>query len=402
MGYTLISSVGTGMYKEGYRQTTYVFPDDQKIQTHIFLNAILQARYKEVSKIILVGTATSGWDMLIDVDDELWLRACEEKESGGVSGELIADIEKYLSDRINIPVVVKCHSDVIDNNTSLGIFNQYNSIVPDIADENILFDITHGFRSMPILLYQALQFSIAQNPKVKNVEIVYGEYIESKKESYVRNLSSYWLYSQISDALNVFKEKLDGFKLADLIEQEWKEGAKAIRRFSEIVQTNFSLQILEAAKQINNALKKYPESAPKWLEGVREFLAQIHVKISVQPVHRALSNYAVFLYEKKLNVQAIVTLQVAVETFIAERENKPEMIGSYEWWQSEGRGKLNEIKRRHPKEIKAPLTNLEVFRNQIAHGGGKNRDGNFPQAANIPNIYKSGIRGIENLFRLYN
>ena len=402
MGYTLISSVGTGMYREGYRQTTYVFPNDEKIQTHIFLNAILQAKYKEVSKIILVGTATSGWDMLIDVNDELWLRACEEKENGGVSGELIADIEKYLSEKKNIPVVVKCHSDVIDNNTSLDIFNQYNSIVPEIADENILFDITHGFRSMPILLYQALQFSIAQNPKVKNVEIVYGEYIDSKKESYVRNLSSYWLYSQISDALNIFKEKLDGFKLADLIEPEWKEGAKAIRRFSEIVQTNFSLQIVEVGRQIKNAIEKCPENAPKWLDGVRGFMAQIHAGISAQPVHKALLKYAELLYDRKLNVQAIITLQVAVETFIAEKEGLPENIGNYEWWQCEGRGKLNEIKRRHPKEIKIPLTNVEAFRNQIAHGGGRNRDGNFPQAANLPNIYKSGIRGIENLFKFYN
>ena len=42
--------------------------------------------------------------------------------------------------------------------------------------------------------------------------------------------------------------------------------------------------------------------------------------------------------------------------------------------------------------------NLESFRNQIAHGGGTNRDGHFPQASNIPSIYKSGIRGIKNLF----
>lgn len=401
MAYTLISFVGTGMYKEGYRQTTYVFPGDTKIQTHIFFNALLRAKYREVSKIVLVGTKTSGWDMLIDIADELWIKTCEAKERDGVSGELIVEIEKYLSDKIHIPVIIKCHSDVIDNNTSLDIFNLYNSIVPEITDENILFDITHGFRSMPILLYQALQFSISQNQKIKNVEIVYGEYIESEKESYVRNLSNYWKYSQISDAFNLFKEKLDGVKLAAFIEPEWKEGAKAIRRLSEIVQTNFSLQIVEVGKQINNALKKYPENAPQWLDDIRVYLSQIHKTISADSVHMALYNYAVFLYERKLNVQAIVALQIAVESFIAERENKPEMVGNYEWWQTEGRGKLNEIKRRNHKEIKIPLTNLEAFRNQIAHGGGLSRNGGFPQAANIPNIYNSGIRGIENLFKIY-
>ena len=101
MAYTLISFVGTGMYKEGYRQTTYVFPGDTKIQTHIFFNALLRAKYREVSKIVLVGTKTSGWDMLIDIADELWIKTCEAKERDGVSGELIVEIEKYLSDKIH-------------------------------------------------------------------------------------------------------------------------------------------------------------------------------------------------------------------------------------------------------------------------------------------------------------
>lgn len=107
---------------------------------------------------------------------------------------------------------------------------------------------------MPVLLYQALQFSVSQNPKIRNVEIVYGEYKPEEKLSYVRDLSSYWKYSQVSDALFVFKEKLDGFRLAELIKDEWEAGSKAIRRISEIIQTNFCLQIKDVARQIRNAL----------------------------------------------------------------------------------------------------------------------------------------------------
>ena len=51
-------------------------------------------------------------------------------------------------------------------------------------------------------------------------------------------------------------------------------------------------------------------------------------------------------------------------------------------------------------KVGKPLTNLGKFRNQIAHGGGKSKAGGFPQAANIPNIYESGKRGIENLFNV--
>ncbi len=400
MAYTLISSVGTGMYKEGYRKTVYCFASGEKIETHIFLDALLKNKYRDISKIILVGTVTSGWDMLIDIEDELWLKVCEAKENNTINQSIISEIESYLSNKLDIPVVIKYHTDKIENETSEEIFNLYSSIIPEITDENILFDITHGFRSMPILLYQALQFSISQNPKIKNVELVYGEYIESKKESHVRDLSNYWRYSQISDALNVFKTKLDGYKLAELIEDEWLEGSKAIKRLSDIVQTNFSLQIIEVSKQIKNALKKYPTNAPTWLVDVKLFLEEILNCVTSDFLYKSLKNYAEFLFERKLNVQAIITLQVAVETYIAETNNCEDMIGNYDWWQRDGRSILNEIKKNDWKNIGNPLTNLEVFRNQIAHGGGTNRDGNFPQASNIPSIYKSGLRGIENLINV--
>jgi len=400
MAYTLISSVGTGMYKEGYRKTVYCFPSGEKIETHIFLNALLKNKYRDISKIILVGTVTSGWDMLIDFDDELWVKVYEAKENDSIDQSIISEIEIYLSNKLNIPVVIKYHTDKIVNDTSEEIFNLYSSIIPEITDENILFDITHGFRSMPILLYQALQFSISQNPKIKNVELVYGEYIESKKESYVRDLSNYWRYSQISDALNVFKTKLDGYKLAELIEDEWTEGSKAIKRLSDVVQTNFSLQIIEVSKQIKNALKKYPTNAPNWLEDIKSFLEEILNCVTSNSMYLSLYKYAEFLFERKLNVQAIITLQVAVETYIAEINNCEDMIGNYDWWQSEGRALLNKIKKNDWKNIGNPLTNLEGFRNQIAHGGGSNRKGNPPSAANIPDIYKSGIRGIKNLFNI--
>lgn len=398
---TLISFVGTGMYKDGYRQTDYVFPDGKKIGTHIFLNALLSAKYRNFSKIILAGTVTSGWDMLVDVDDSLWEKVLEAKENGGVSATLLKEVEKYLSEKLNLPVIIKCHTDKIDDDSSEEIFDLYSSIVPEITDENILLDITHSFRSMPVLLYQALQFSVSQNPKIRNVEIVYGEYKPEEKISYVRDLSSYWKYSQVSDALNVFEQKLDGFRFANLIQDEWEAGSKAIRRISEIIQSNFCLQIAEAARQARNALKKYPENAPAWLSKVRNALEKILGTLGSEdlPLSETLLNFSKFLRARNLNVQAVICLQVAVESRICEGENLAEKIGDYDWWQQNGRKILNDIKGGDWKEIGNPLTNLEIFRNQIAHGGGRNKEGNFPNAANIPNIYESGRRGAENLFK---
>ncbi len=401
--YTLITSLGTGGNTDGkgYRTTKYVFPDKKECETNIFLKAILKTGYKEISKIILVGTKTSGWDMLAEDNEELWNKVYEAREKNSITEELLNELQDYLSQEIKIPVIIKCHTDKIDSDTSLEIFNIYNSIIPEINDENILFDITHGFRSMPILLYQALQFSVSQNSKIKNVELVYGEYNDNDKKSYVRNLSNYWKYSQITDALALFDEKLDGTRLADLIEKDWAAGSKAIKRFTEIVQTNFCLQFIKVSRQIKNAISKYPKNAPEYLDKIKKIFEDLCKLIDKNYQSRTLYNLSKYFYEHKLNVQAVICLQVAVEVCECEHQQCQDYIGNYEWWQDYGKSGLQITKKNNFKEIGSPLSNLEGFRNKIAHGGGPNKDGNFPQAANIPSIYEKGKRGLENLFKEY-
>ena len=403
MAYTLISFVGTGIKKDGeYQSTKYVFPDKKEFETSKFAEALLELKYRDFSKVILVGTTTSAWEMLAEGNADLCMKLMEARSDRSFSDELKKELELYLFGKVQISVVIKYHTDKIDEDTSLEIFNLYSSIVPEITDENILVDVTHSFRSMPILLYQAMQFSISQNEKIKNVELVYGEYTSDEKCSYVRNLSSYWKYSQITNAVSIFEEKLDGFALADLIEKDWEAGCKAIKRFSEVVQTNFCLQIVEVSKQLKNSLKKYPENAPAYLDKVKNSVEKICKLINAENKSLSLSLYefSKFLYEHKLNVQAVICLQVAVETAICEHFASENQIGDYKWWKDYGQDNLKKIENENKKDLKIPLTNLEYFRNQVAHGGAKNRDGNFPHAANIPSIYESGLRGAENLIKI--
>lgn len=401
MAYTLISFVGTGIKKDGeYQSTRYVFPDKKEFETKKFAEALLELKYRDFSKVIFVGTTTSAWEMFAEGNDDLCMKLMEARSNRSFSDDLKTELENYISEKLHIPVVIKYHTDKIDEDTSLEIFNLYSSIVPEITDENILVDITHSFRSMPILLYQAMRFSVSQNEKIKNVELVYGEYTSDEKCSYVRNLSSYWKYSQITNAVSIFEEKLDGFALADLIEKDWESGSKAIKRFSEIVQTNFCLQIVEVSRQLKNSLKKYPENAPAYLDKVKSSVEKICKLIDSEnkKLSLALYEFSNFLYEHKLNIQAVICLQVAVETVICEKFESENYIGDYVWWQETGKKYLQKIKNKNFKNISEPLWNLECFRNQVAHGGARNKDGNFPNAANIPSIYASGLRGVKNLF----
>lgn len=401
MAYTLISFVGTGIYKEdGYVKINYVFPDNEKIESSIFIKALLEKKYRNVSKIILLGTITSGWDLFLEDDIDLWSEIKEKRENKTLNYDDFQKIQAYIEKELGIPVVIKYHTDKIDSDTSLEIFNIYNSIIPEISDENILFDITHSFRSMPILLYQALQFSISQNPNIKNVELVYGELKGENNPAYVRDLSNYWRYSQISDALFVFKEKLDGFKLAELIESYWSDGAKCIKRISEIVQTNFSLQIVEVIRNIKNVLKRNTDNIHQWQKEIIKVLSEFLSILDENSEGKTLFNFAQFLYSKKLNIQAIIALQISVEVSIAQKFGNDENIGDYDWWQEIGKQKLKCIKNTD-SDLREKLNRLETIRNQVAHGGskGKHTKG-FPQAANIPNIFESSKIGVEKFFKI--
>ncbi len=420
MAYTLISMIGTGMYKtqsnfEGYLETDYYFDNNVHFKTRLFMQALLECKYRDINQIILLGTDTSSWDSLIDKDNdereetlELWdslFDQCETKEKGmqasGVKRENLDRLEAYLTERFGMEVGIRIHSHTVDDSSSEELFGCYMEATELVKDGNdVLFDITHGFRSMPVLLYQSLQYTAGQQDG-HSIEIVYGELdLNERSRGTARNLSSYWHYSELTKALYLFNSKLDGFKLAQLIMQDWEKGAKVIKNLSELVQTNFSLQIFEAAKQIKNALSAYPENAPVWLRKVKDALEAIASLINEEEKAKSLYRYSEYLYNHKLNVQAVITLQVAVEAAMVEKYASPDKLGDYDWWQSEGKKTLSRMKGDNWKELGKPLGNLESFRNQVAHGGGKNRLAGYPQAANIPSIYESGRRGVKKLLDL--
>lgn len=208
----------------------------------------------------------------------------------------------------------------------------------------------------------------------------------SRKISHVRNLTPYWHFAEIAKAQHAFFNQLDGFKLADLLDPVWGDGAKIVRRLSGIVASNFALQIPECVQQLTNVLKNPLVDAPVWANSVQVFLQGLHKRLStdIRP-HEVIFSYAQLLAELKLYTQAVIALQITVEAAIAGDNS-----GDYQWWQEYGRGLLSDCKRKLTKKTAEDLFRLEGVRNQIAHGGAKNAFGGkgFPNPENIPNIIK--------------
>jgi CRISPR-associated Csx2 family protein len=406
---------------DGYQKTTYRFVDSQGKESdytgNVFLEVLLEAKYRPIAKIILLGTTTSSWDALLaDIqiekgvptdNTELWTQVLDACRGSGITDVLERELEMILSQKLGVPVIIKTHEPKIDEDTIPDIFPVYNSLIGDIEkNTDILLDITHGFRSMPLFVYQALQFSIAGQSE-STVELVYGEYIREHHISFVRNLSLYWHLSTITEAKNLFETVFDGTLLSQKIERYWGKGAKAILRLSEIVECNFSLQIDEFLRQLKNALKEKMQNEPAWVSDVRNFLDDIHNRLSDTSVSKILRKYSKLLEEKGLITQAVIALQVALETAVAEKYAGADYIGDYEWIQNDiYGGKLriknirDTIKARNRADFDALLA-LENMRNKIAHGGSLDRKSNsYPSAASIPAILKKGNRAADIFFEV--
>lgn len=406
MEYTLISFVGTGLYKdgEGYEKTEYVFPEINKTcSSSLFMKALLDVKYRDFNKIILVGTATSGWDMLCESVPDLWETTCQKRNDGtGINQDDAVKIQHHLSETWNIPVSIKFHTEKIDKDTSYEIFSTYKSIIEELSTPNILFDITHGFRSMPILMYQTLQYYLGQTGK--NIELIYADFKGKGNPACVRDLSSYWTYSKLTDALDIFKAKLDGTTLAELIKNEWPEGAKIVKRITDAVQSNYSLQMGEILRELKNRLNNFPNNAPFWMKDLSKFLTNFKNLLNENSLAETLFSFSKFLHDHKLNTQAIITLQVAVETFIAEKyktDNPEDIIdhtGDYDWFQNTGKEILFE-KKNSNDELYRNLKALLDMRNRIAHGGGKGRNGGYAKPENFESYFQKAVNGFELLKR---
>lgn len=409
MTYTLISSVGTGMYNKegGYRKTNYLYPDGTKIESQIFLDTLLKKKYRDFEKVILVGTLTSSWDVYLDLENHeqeaKWFSIKEECETSGISEENIKYLEKILTERYSIPFVIKVHSPEVSAENVDLIFKTYMEACNDVSkksDSKILLDITHGFRSMPILLYQAIQLdSVGKN--MPPVELVYGEFVPDKRISYVRDLSSYWDYYEITNALALFKNKLNAKPLAEKLNQYWESGSKALIYFSETVECNYSLQLPEVLKQMKNSLERIErKSVPEWVLSVYDEVQDLYKKLSQSSLEKSLFAYAELLEEKGLITQAVIALQVCIETAVTLKAGNENYVGDYDWWQEYGRIQFNEIKNNN-YEIRQPLWKIESVRNEIAHGGAREKKTKeYPSSSKLPNILKDGKKAVKRLFEI--
>ncbi len=361
MGISLITIVGKGFMNnggrrsynkqniyDGYKQTTYLFDDYESSETTIFSKALIE-RYKgQLDSIILLGTETSSWNvMLPDVngkDFDLW---CKLEDKGKVTDEDLEVIKCRLEEKneCSVHILSPQKSDISNEADPIGIYSEVVSYIK--PGSKVVFDITSGFRYMAMLIFQALQIHGSEF-KIEDVYILYAELKGDK--GFVRDISDIWKSSEINKALNVFETTLDGIKLSGYLKNNVltrveagsesdkfnKNLADWIYKFSNYIQKGY-LALMDGefySRLINIVSKKEPDAnelpfVKETTKFLKNDIASRFINLKQIP-ERNKRSYSMFLLaemldEKGLFVQAVISLRECVVMRIIENY-KPETL----------------------------------------------------------------------------
>ena len=414
---TLISFVGKGHILKGtdvhaYLKTQYDFGGGVTYETSCFADAIRLSGKYDVDEVLFIGSCTSSWSTLLeqapDAEDlflELYERGEKEIPLGDKEKELQCALEKLWGKPVRLCVSVP---ELLPENSE-EILNKYIGALL-ASGRDILFDITHGFRWMPVLLTSVLQLANSyQSGDTGNIEVIYGE-LQRDAASPVRYLDILIKGQRISDAVALFFQKFEAEPLAELLTPYWESGAVAIRKLGLNIQGNYFLPLLidfsednfpvgRPVAQLRNALKDFePESQPAWVINAHCKLAKIVKELAAESATARLLNLAKLLAECSYYGQSILLVCLAME------QDLMETMGCKKHPGYDGVRYLQDvfIEEEKKKPLRSPYKecffNIKHLRNRIAHGGlSGNGAPTMQQAESLKEQYNKILRKQQEL-----
>ena len=174
---TLISFLGKSSYdpQHGYRTARYAFDAEFSREAPFFGMAL--AEYLNASRLILVGTSGSMWDVFFEREssqhDESLLELIEAVEEDRVSTGLLHQHAQRLSQRLGHAVDCVLIDYARDAAGQTRLLAQLADIIT--PGERIAIDVTHSFRHLPMLALVAARF-LEKVRQISIDDLYYGAY----------------------------------------------------------------------------------------------------------------------------------------------------------------------------------------------------------------------------------
>ncbi len=349
MARVLISFLGTGTsinqqtkntgsvnYKEPreYRRANYHI-NDKNLGEHTFVSLALRKAYN-ADKAIMIGTVHSMWEEVYrylryntdtnyqPLDDPVYFEIAEHCETSNYQSELYLphkeEIEKELGKDSHV-VLIKYGLTESDINKNINIILSLEKYIHN-GDE-IIIDITHSFRSLPILITQLLMYLKTISKKDITISHVFYGMLDITNElngkTPIVDLTSILNINDWIIGAYALQNYANGSKIADLIKNEDKSVSKLLSDFSNAMNLNHIMAIKSQIprlasiinKQYNSNLPKViiPETIKKFVETFRNIDKQSLFELKLAEWQAKHHNYT----------SAYISMIEACVSFICEK-----------------------------------------------------------------------------------
>ncbi|MBN8447794.1 MAG: TIGR02221 family CRISPR-associated protein [Candidatus Accumulibacter sp.] len=224
---TLISFLGKGDPRKGYRTATYRFNTDVAYAETFFGLAL--TKFLKPDRLILLGTPSSMWEIFFDrdgVDGDAMLPLIDAVAAGNVCEHLLNVPRQQLAKRLGIPVDCLLIPYARDEAEQAEILRRLAAVLQ--PGERLWIDVTHGFRHLPMLALVAARY-LGRVVRVEVEEIYYGalEMTPPEGETPVLRLGGLLAMLDWVDALATYDKDGDYGVFAPLLVRDHMPEARA-------------------------------------------------------------------------------------------------------------------------------------------------------------------------------
>ncbi len=407
----LLSFLGTGPLAEKetrtYRTAEYHL-GEKKLGSYPFVSAALKKHY-QVDTVLLVGTVHSMWEEVYrwfsvdkgdEIDEEAYFRIADFCEKADYLSPLeLTDrglIEQALGKDSKV-VLIKygiSETEVKENiNIILGLQQYLNK------NDELIVDVTHSFRSLPIFMMNLLIY--LQNVSQKNIAISHIHYgmLEMVKELGFAPIIDLRVMMDVNDWITgaySFSEFGNAYKISKLVENEDKSTASLLDEFSNLMNLNHLYGIQNISQRLSSLKnKEYQTLLPQLT--IPPIINDFITRFSVRSEKHALFQLKVAKWqlEHRKYAQAILTLTEAMISYVCEQNG-------LQWDDFESRESVKDVLKYKSNarslncepQLKKIYKKLAPLRNLTAHSLKTEK-----KVPDILRILKESVEKIETIIR---
>lgn len=278
MAKVLISFIGTGpLVNKGtlgeeksareYRRASYHL-GEENLGEYSFMAAALYET-QNIDKVILIGTAHCMWEEVYRyfqeknggvVDEDVYCEIAEHCEATTSKSELYIPHAKEIEAAIGKDAhlaLIRYGVNEEEINENINIILQLNQLLS--TGDELIVDVTHSFRSLPITIMNLLLY--LRNVSSKNIRIshIYYGMIEMSKEYGYAPIVDLKKILKLNDWIvgaMAFKQYGNAYQIAGLIQQEDTDVTNRLKHFSDVMNLNHLYAISQETQSLRALMKK--------------------------------------------------------------------------------------------------------------------------------------------------